>query len=41
MKKSIYATLAVFIGILLIMAVVAVVTPVHEVKYENGKVVPK
>jgi hypothetical protein len=41
MKKSIYATLAVFIAILIIMAVVAVRTPIHEVKYEDGKILAK
>jgi hypothetical protein len=41
MKKAIYAALAVFISILIVMAIVAVKTPIHEVKYEDGKVVPK
>jgi hypothetical protein len=41
MKKSIYATLAVFIAVLIIMAIVAVRTPIHEVKYEDGKILAK
>jgi hypothetical protein len=41
MKKAIYATLALFICILLYVAFIAERTPIHEVKYENGKVVPK
>lgn len=41
MKKTMYATLAVFIAILLLMAVIAVRTPIHEVKYEDGKILAK
>ncbi len=41
MKKAIYGTLAVFFVILVWTIVVAQRTPIHEVKYENGQVVPK
>jgi hypothetical protein len=41
MKKAIYTTLAVFLSILIVMAIVAVRTPIHEVKYEDGRIVPK
>ncbi len=41
MKRAIYGTLAIFITILIITIVVAQRTPIHEVKYENGQVVPK
>jgi hypothetical protein len=41
MKRWIYGTLAIFIGILIIMAVVSQRTPVQEVTYQNGQVVPK
>ncbi len=41
MKRAIYATLAIFFTILVITIIVAQRTPIHEVKYENGAVVPK
>ena len=41
MKKAIYATLALLIGILIYVGFVAEGKPIHEVKYENGQVVPK
>lgn len=41
MKKAIYATIAIFFTILILMIVVAQRTPIHEVKYEKGQVVPK
>jgi hypothetical protein len=41
MKKVIYGTLAVFFAILILTIVIAQRTPIHEVKYENGLVVPK
>jgi hypothetical protein len=41
MKKAIYGTLALFIGILIFVAILAENRPIHEVKYENGQVVPK
>ena len=41
MKRAVYATIAIFIAIMIWTAVVANRTPIHEVKYENGKVVDK
>jgi hypothetical protein len=41
MKKTIYATIALFIAIMIWTAVVANRTPIREVKYENGEVVTK
>ncbi len=41
MKKWIYGTLALFIGILILTAIIAARKPIHEVKYENGRVVAK
>ncbi len=41
MKRWIYGTIALFIGILILTAVIASQKPIHEVKYENGRVVPK
>jgi hypothetical protein len=41
MKKAIYATIAIFVGILIITGVIAERTPVREVKYENGQVLEK
>jgi hypothetical protein len=41
MKKWIYGTLALFIALMIVTAIVAQRTPIHEVKYENGQVVPK
>lgn len=41
MKKVIYGTIAVFIAIMVWTAIVANRTPIHEVKYENGQIVPK
>jgi hypothetical protein len=37
----IYATIAFFIALMVLTAIVAQQTPVEEVKYENGRVVPK
>lgn len=39
MKKIIYATIALFVAILIIVIVVAKQHPVQLVKYENGAVV--
>lgn len=39
MKRAIYGTLVVFIGVLIIVWIVAEQHPTHPVKYENGKVV--
>jgi hypothetical protein len=36
-----YATLAIFIAILIWTAIVANRTPIHEVKYEHGEVIAK
>lgn len=41
MKKVIYGTLALFIAIMILTAIVAQRTPIHEVKYENAQIVPK
>lgn len=41
MKTWIYATIAFFIALMVLTAIVAQRTPIHEVKYENGQVVPK
>lgn len=41
MKKAMYATIAIFIAIMIWTAIVAHRTPIHEVKYENGEVIPK
>ena len=41
MKKVIYATIVIFVGILICMAIIAERTPIHEVKYERGIVVKK
>ena len=39
MKRVIYATIALFVGILIIVLIVAERNPVQPVKYENGVVV--
>ncbi len=41
MKKAIYATIAIFMAILVWTIIVAQRTPIHEVKYENGEIVMK
>jgi hypothetical protein len=41
MKKAIYATIAIFMAILVWTIIVAQQTPIHEVKYENGEIVMK
>jgi hypothetical protein len=40
MKKAIYGTIALFLTILIVVAVISLRNPPHEVKYENGRVVP-
>lgn len=39
MKNIMYATIALFIGILIVVIVIAHQTPVRTVTYENGMVV--
>lgn len=41
MKTWIYATMAIFIGIMILTAIIAQQRPIHEVHYVNGQVVPK
>lgn len=38
MKKIIYATIALFVGILIVVIIIAEQRPVRTVKYENGVV---
>lgn len=39
MKKIMYATIALFLAILLVVIIIAEQNPVRTVKYENGVVV--
>ncbi len=39
MKRVMYGTIALFVGILIIVMIVAERNPVRTVKYENGSVV--
>jgi hypothetical protein len=39
-KKAVYGTLILFIGILIAAAIISLRHPVEEVKYESGRVVP-
>jgi hypothetical protein len=39
MKRAIYGTIAFFVGVLIIVWIVALQHPVHAVKYEDGRVV--
>ncbi len=41
MKKIIYGTIALFVGILIITFFIAEQHPVHEVKYEKGVISEK
>ncbi len=39
MKRAMYGTIAFFVGVLIIVWVVSLQHPIHEVKYEDGRVV--
>jgi hypothetical protein len=39
MKRAIYGTIALFVGVLIVVWVVSLQHPVNTVKYEDGRVV--
>jgi len=39
MKRAIYGTITLFVGVLIIVLVVSLRHPVHPVRYEDGRVV--
>jgi|WetSurMetagenome_2_1015567.scaffolds.fasta_scaffold1834042_1 hypothetical protein len=41
MKRAIYGTIILFVGILIVVYISSRQHPIREVKYENGRVVPK
>jgi hypothetical protein len=41
MRKAIYGIILLFVGILIAVLISSLNHPIHEVKYENGRVVEK
>ena len=39
MKRAMYGTIALFVGVLIVVWVISLQHPVHAVKYEDGRVV--
>jgi len=39
MKRAIYGTIMLFVGVLIVVWVVSLQHPVHPVRYEDGRVV--
>ena len=40
MKRAIYGTIAVFVGVLIVAWIISLRHPVHSVRYEGGRVIP-